>query len=470
MSFSHKPTSRKKPRAPHKKFVSYAQRSEMIENMDEDSLGHAMTDEEIARHEDQQNRRSFSYLSADAVRWIQKHKPAASSSTKNFIPPQRVLQLRSIFKGLDFDGSGEIDLNELKDAVKYVAQQDNGSQPPLFEHPDAIVKIFSDMDVDGNGNVDFDEFLIGMTSEQASGSTGGAGVSGTRMQNAFFDFANQHRRQTIIDKITDSSGNSQDRYNELRKLYNMKYMKDEPMDCTVDEMISKMKQEAMLQKKEMNKMGEKYRKAEINRARAAHIYFDSEMPGKGHPNYTISTNDLILKKIRRDMVTNALSTLTGKPEEDMKSTSKANRTVRTKMCAFSLDIGDTYTPSLLTRTTSCDLERRVHDAAYNVKNAPALKSSMLPKPESLSQAVFNRVENAKQIHFADKNKVETVIKKPTSGLALANLRRAERQGGLSIYGGNKSSSVIKKVVSQRRASTNIAAGSGSLSSSSSMFK
>ena len=106
----------------------------MFDLHDEDSLGHIMTEEEIRRHEEQQNRRSFSYLSADAVRWIQKHRPTASTSAKNFIPPQRVLQLRAIFRGLDFDGSGEIDLQELKDAVKYVAQQGSNGGPPLFEN------------------------------------------------------------------------------------------------------------------------------------------------------------------------------------------------------------------------------------------------------------------------------------------------------------------------------------------------
>ncbi len=117
MSFGHKPTARKKPRAPPPKFTpAYSIRNSAFDNADEDSLGHALTADEIRLHEEQQNRRAFTYLSADAVRWIQKHKPSASSSAKNFIPPSRVLQLRAIFRGLDFDGSGEIDLKELKDA------------------------------------------------------------------------------------------------------------------------------------------------------------------------------------------------------------------------------------------------------------------------------------------------------------------------------------------------------------------
>jgi len=400
---------------------------------DEDSLGHELTDEEIKRHEEQQNRRAFSFLSADAVRWIQKHKPTASSGTKNFIPPSRVLQLRAIFRGLDFDGSGEIDLNELKDAVKFVASQ--GGEP-LFENPNQLVQIFEDMDIDKNGNVDFDEFLIGMTSETAS--KGAGGVSGARMQNAFFDFANQHRRSTISDRIEDDSLGSMERYNELRKLYNMKYLKDEPKDCTTDEMISKMKAEAIQQKAEMNKVASKYRKAEINRARAAHIYFNEEQPGKGHPDYGGEET----KKINKSAVATALTNLTGEPEEDMKILSKAGRTVRRNMCNFTLNAADTYTPSLLTRQPSNEIERKIHDLAYKVKNAPVYPKDLLGRPENTSQAVLSRVETQRELHYTVKEVKVMEKKKHISGLALANQRRAER--GASMYGG-RNSSVISKV-------------------------
>jgi Ca2+-binding EF-hand superfamily protein len=254
-----------------------------LDSHDEDSILGIMTEEELKAHEEKQNRRAFSYLSADAVRWMQKRRPAADSSAKNFIPPSRVLQLRAIFRGLDFDGSGEIDLDELKDAVRFVASKDSGdSGPPLFEHPEQIVDLFESMDIDKNGNVDFDEFLIGMTSEVANSS---GGMGGARMQSAFFDFANKHRRETIVEKINDTSMNTQERYNELRKLYNMKYLKEEPKDGEVSEMIEKMKKEAEAQKKEMNQAAEKYRRAELNRARAAFIYFENEAPGKGKSEY-----------------------------------------------------------------------------------------------------------------------------------------------------------------------------------------
>eukprot|EP01035_Chromulina_nebulosa_P036041 gene36041-48498_t len=66
----------------------------------------------------------MTFLSPEAIRWMNKRKPSASYGGAAHILPSRALQLRSIFKGLDVDGSGSIDLNELRDAVGYVAAND----------------------------------------------------------------------------------------------------------------------------------------------------------------------------------------------------------------------------------------------------------------------------------------------------------------------------------------------------------
>ena len=64
---------------------------------------------------------------------------------------------------------------------------------------------------------------------------------------------------------------------------------------------------------------------------------------------------------------------------------------------------------------------------------------MLGRPESISEGVLSRVETQKQLHFT----IEDVSakKKEVSGLALANIRRAERGAGL--FGG-KSMGVIAR--------------------------
>lgn len=96
--------------------------------------------------------------------------------------------------GLDLNGTGEIDLHELTDAVNYVAANDT-SDDPIFKDPKKLEDFFMAMDTDGetsvllrtlycisfddnfylqgNGAVDFNEFLAGMTAEGTSGTGGG---------------------------------------------------------------------------------------------------------------------------------------------------------------------------------------------------------------------------------------------------------------------------------------------------------
>jgi hypothetical protein len=462
-----------------------------ISDLDEDN--HRLSEEDIKKHEEAQNRRAFTYLSGDAVRWMQKRKPKASSSASSFIPPQRVLQLRSIFRGLDFDGSGEIDITELKDAVKYVAQADAGGGKPMIENPDEIVSLFESMDIDGNGSVDFDEFLLGMT------SSGAGNVSG-KMANAFFDFANQHRRQQIVDKINDTKSDPLSRYDELRKLYNMQYLKAEPREgeiflppyalslglglglvydycyhmnappntlnqfClsllsiystnpnpnpnytpgTIKEIMEKIYTEAKQQKKEMSAAAEKYRKAELSRARAAAIYFDQITPGKGKGQGQITHGN----KIGLKALTSALKNLTGDEKEDDAIFQKVNKKVQNNLCRFSIDgPSDTYMPPLAIKSGGmAKLSTKVHDQAVLVRNDSFTRSNILAPPLSISKQRLSRVESSHSLHMEEQRKLmqkDVLLKeRKISGVALANYRRATM--------GNQTTSV-----KHRRASVSI---------------
>lgn len=60
---------------------------------------------------------SVSYLSPDSIRWMNKRRPKGGSASAVHVLPSRALQLSQIFKGLDFDNSGAIDIEELKVSV-----------------------------------------------------------------------------------------------------------------------------------------------------------------------------------------------------------------------------------------------------------------------------------------------------------------------------------------------------------------
>ena len=61
-----------------------------------------------------------SYLSADSVRWMNKRRPKGGSAAAVHVLPSRALQLSHIFKGLDFDDSKTIDIEELKVRKRYL--------------------------------------------------------------------------------------------------------------------------------------------------------------------------------------------------------------------------------------------------------------------------------------------------------------------------------------------------------------
>lgn len=150
---------------------------------------------------------SVSSLPPNTLRWINKRRPDGSHC--RYITPSRAMHLRSIFRGLDFDDSGNISLKELKGAVAYVAKHDHGSKP-IFEDPKKMNDFFDKMDLNKNGDIDFNEFLVAMTEQGSNDDDDTA-----RLQLAFHDFANKHRRQTLIDRVKDKS------IPDIEQLHNM---------------------------------------------------------------------------------------------------------------------------------------------------------------------------------------------------------------------------------------------------------
>ena len=106
-------------------------------SISESSSSHNYRSEHINKHEEFLNCKS--YLSADAIRWMNKRRPGAGTSSTMHILPSRALQLRQIFKGLDFDNSGSIDIEELKEAVNFVARKDKSSDK-VIQDPKKVCK------------------------------------------------------------------------------------------------------------------------------------------------------------------------------------------------------------------------------------------------------------------------------------------------------------------------------------------
>ncbi|EGB07195.1 hypothetical protein AURANDRAFT_9194, partial [Aureococcus anophagefferens] len=72
----------------------------------------------------------------------------------------KVRQLREMFDHMDMDGSGDIEVDEVEQAMKFVRAL-NPQHP--FDR-EKILQTFEYTDSDGSGTLSFDEFLTVMTS------------------------------------------------------------------------------------------------------------------------------------------------------------------------------------------------------------------------------------------------------------------------------------------------------------------
>ena len=224
--------------------------------------------------------KSVSFLPPDTLRWLNRRRPAGDNAVQ-VMTASRAMQLRNVFQSLDFDGGGEIELDELKEAINFVAKP-RGSGPPLIDDPVKINKFFESMDVDGNGAVDFNEFLVGMT------SGGGDDNQMEKMQQAFFEFANLNLRQTILEQVNDKGVSDLVKFQEMKKLFAIKFVKEEENIRSVEEQIKHAQQCAIKEMKELRGgPNGKQRSLEMNRARMATMHFTSETSNAKHEPLSI---------------------------------------------------------------------------------------------------------------------------------------------------------------------------------------
>ena len=182
---------------------------------------------------DMVNTKSVSFLSSDAINWMNKRRPRVVNglAQQSHLTPAKALQYQEIFEGLDFDGSGGISLKEMEEAIKYV----NKHQLGCVNRPREIMDFFRRMDVDGNGVIDFSEFLMAMSLENSVNAKDG-------MQKAFLSFATMHRRRNVLDRLTNNKVRDTEKYREFLTLFDEQSV-DDVGAATVQEQIRTFKEQ-----------------------------------------------------------------------------------------------------------------------------------------------------------------------------------------------------------------------------------
>lgn len=316
--------------------------------------------------------KAVSYLSGDSVRWMNKRQPNSKHPTRTRVQPSRALELREVFRGLDYDNSGSIDIEELQEAVMYVTTAHVEGEEPLFKDPEKLMDFFKAMDVNGDGTVDFNEFLVALTS-QANNGNGDA----ERLHQAFFDFANQHRRQRILDYVKDNkSGSDLEKYRELRKLFTIQYFRDDPVDMTMQDRLNRVQKEAAMQQKELRSAKYvKQRRVEQFRAREASLFFQHQRRSQSMKE-TMRRNPMPGKQ---DSLISMVNDESAALDAELVNL-QVEKKIRKRFAMFSMHDDHTFTPdeTVVQTLRPQHIRRMARQEADNVKHDKYLLSNIPP--------------------------------------------------------------------------------------------
>jgi Ca2+-binding EF-hand superfamily protein len=337
---------------------------------DESSAGLSGIDPELIA-EDSTLTKAVSFLSGDSVRWMNKRQPHTKHPTRTRVQPSRALQLREVFRGLDYDNSGSIDIDELQEAVRYVCTSHVPGEEPPFKDPEKLMDFFKSMDANGDGTVDFNEFLVALTSQASSGDG-----DADRLHQAFFDFANQHRRQRILDFVKEKGSTDLDKYRELRKLFTIQYFREDPVDMTMQDRLNRVQKEAAMQMKELHSA--KYmqqRRQEQYRAREAALFFQHQRRSQSMRE-NIRRNPMPGKK---DTVISLVNEQSAALDAELVNL-QVEKKIRKRFAMFSMHDENTFTPdeTVIESLRPQNIRRMARQEADNVKHEKYLVSNLPP--------------------------------------------------------------------------------------------
>eukprot|EP01039_Chlorochromonas_danica_P004899 gene4899-5372_t len=173
-----------------------------------------------------------SSLDSSTTRWMNKRRPKSSAALPRHIMPAIAVQLKQLFDNFDMDHSGEIDLIELKRAVKFVADAcpEAGGKRYSAKDAQAITNFFTSMDANNNGVVDFVEFLAAITTAHSENGAEEMTNATRRLQAAFIEFATLLRRKRLTNNVFSEHRSSLEKVESLKELYSINYFVDAGLD------------------------------------------------------------------------------------------------------------------------------------------------------------------------------------------------------------------------------------------------
>ncbi len=164
-------------------------------------------------------------LSGETIRWVKSHR---LPDCKYKVPMShfRERQLREMFRGLDFENRGAIDLSEFKNAVRYV-QEHTKSRSRVFDN---LQSIFEAMDEDGDGNVDFQEFSTAINGNSQSSISKLSEYDFERLHMKFVEYSTIKKRKFILDTFASKNLDPKYGLDVNSKNFDINSLKDKESD------------------------------------------------------------------------------------------------------------------------------------------------------------------------------------------------------------------------------------------------
>jgi hypothetical protein len=150
-----------------------------------------------------------------------------------------------------------------------------------------------------------------------------------KMQEAFFNFANKHQRQTLIDTINNNKLEDPDRYMGFMKLFEFQSLPDR-VPVSMEEELERAKKDALRDRQEMGAEHWAARRREFTRSRKAQLSMEID---KAHQDTGGRFNRLI-----------HMSDIGNVDEEQFSRV--AHGKLRNRMSNYRLNSARTYAPPL----------------------------------------------------------------------------------------------------------------------------
>ena len=206
-----------------------------------------------------------SYIDPRTIRWMNKRRPNSVSQANSRISSVRVKQLKAIFKGFQFNEHGKIGIPQFREAINYV-EVNSRHASPINEND-----LFNALDANHDGEIEFPEFIAAMTGDRNLQMAGDSNLSSS--QEAFFEFATKHRRQRILDKLSNPDIDDARRYHQFSKLFDVKFFRDDLSQGAPGEDPRHVLQ---LQQNKLSVKQKKSRNNEVFRSREASLALTTE--------------------------------------------------------------------------------------------------------------------------------------------------------------------------------------------------